>query len=169
MAACGDTAAVLEDLCGPFDVGRVVARAGPSHPGGCVPDFAALLADRAISVLRLHVIVDAANVSQDHVCFLFPARTKTRTRGTDITVVDSYIGHHDVRARVVPGSLLTTQLQDVLDAAAEGAGCSGVTRRNVRFNAAWRAVWALHDGGKTLDFVNVQAVEVHLSTHTCPA
>jgi hypothetical protein len=172
MTACGDTAAVLEDLCGPFGAGRVVARTssggGNGVITGCVPDFAALLGgdsarDRGAAVLRLHVMVDAANVSQDHVCFLFPAHTKSRKRGTDITVVDSYIGHHDVRARVVPGALLTAQLQDVLAAAVEPAGCSGVTRRNARFNAAWRTVWCLHDAAKTLDFVNVQTVEVHLS------
>jgi len=174
MTACGVTAAVLEDLCGPFGPGRVVARGGSSGSGGSggsgaggLPDFAALLAgdgDSVVAVLRLHVMVDAANVSQDHVCFLFPARTKSRKRGTDITVVDSYIGHHDVRARVVPGALLTAQLQDVLAAAVEPAGCSGVTRRNARFNAAWRTVWGLHDAAKPLDFVNVQTVEVHLST-----
>ena len=138
MTACGVTAARIEGLYGPFDI--------PS----CLADTRAL---------RVHIMVDADNVCQDHVCFV---------AGSDddmVSIYDSYIGVREPCSRVMSRQAFATAIQRVMQTCARSPGCRAGTRRNSAFNTAWQSACGISCPD---EFIGTRAVEVHVTATNSP-
>jgi hypothetical protein len=165
IPSCGDTAAVVEEQYGPFDV---------AVPGKTLDT--AIFTTQPRGLLRLHVMVDADNVCQDHVCFVEWGWGDDGAGGLSGSMYGSYVAFHAPRIQVLPDvaawwAAAIAPLQVWQKDSGKVPGNKGGTRANTRFNAAWCAAFGLDLEtfvAKGHAFVGVKSVDVHVAVTAAP-